>query len=242
MFRFSGGLSERHEYWGQFGDYFGGLLNPIFGLLSFVALLIALVLQSRELHASMKELRASTLALESQHDVLTKQSFENTFFQMLRRVGEIVSEMNSGNLEGRQAFDHVYGNLKSRLTNAGPSADDIRDTYAKFYFAFGPQLGHYYRTLYHVFTLVDSASFSYDEKAVYANIARAQLSDVELSLLFFNGITGEGAVGFKPLMEKYGVLKHLRSDVLAREDHKHAKELYEPTAFYSLSERKKVLE
>lgn len=33
--------------WGQVGDFFGGTLNPIFGFLSVMALLLALVIQSR---------------------------------------------------------------------------------------------------------------------------------------------------------------------------------------------------
>ena len=238
VLNFSGGLSEEHDAWGQFGDYFGGLLNPIFGLLSFVALLLALVLQSRELHASMQELRASTDALESQHEALKRQSFENTFFQMLRRVGEIIGEMSHGNLAGRKALDLVYQSLHGRLRNAVENGEDIGEAYENFYEDFGNQLGHYFRSLYHVFTLIDRAALSYDEKAVYANIARAQLSDVELVLLFYNGITGEGAKGFKPLIERYGLLKHVRRRMLLDEKHKLDSEFYPETAFFSLSERK----
>ena len=35
--------------WGQFGDYIGGLLNPIFGFSSLLALLYTIRIQSKEL-------------------------------------------------------------------------------------------------------------------------------------------------------------------------------------------------
>src|SRR5687768_530089 len=35
--------------WGQLGDYVGGLLNPVFGFLGFLALLLTLWFQSKEL-------------------------------------------------------------------------------------------------------------------------------------------------------------------------------------------------
>jgi uncharacterized membrane protein len=52
--------------WGQFGDFFGGTLNPIFGFLSVIALLAALVIQGRELRISSQELKNSALALDKQ--------------------------------------------------------------------------------------------------------------------------------------------------------------------------------
>jgi len=88
-----------------------------------------------------------------------------------------------------------------------------------------------------VFTFIDKAPYNYKDRVVYANIARAQLSDVELALLFYNGTTGEGAKGFKPLIEKYGLLKHVRADILAYEIDRDNPEFYSPTAFMSADER-----
>ena len=237
VFNFYGPLSDQHERWGQFGDYIGGLLNPVFGLLSFGALLIALVLQSKELHASTHELHASAQALDAQHVVLTKQSFENTYFQLLRRVGEIISEMTYGGITGRPVLAQLCSNLRSRLVNSGGAENDVKTIYRDFYNDQSAVLGHYFRTLYHVFTFVDHAPFGNKEKIVYANIARAQLSGAELFLLFYNGTTGEGAEGFKPLIERYGILKHIMAEALPYAEHRDNSALYSPTAFMSADER-----
>lgn len=42
--------------WGQYGDYIGGLLNPIFSSLAFSALVITIVLQGRQIESSEKQL------------------------------------------------------------------------------------------------------------------------------------------------------------------------------------------
>lgn len=50
------GLSKDQEVWAQFGDYFGGVLNPVFAFLAFIALLITINLQNKALSQSKKEL------------------------------------------------------------------------------------------------------------------------------------------------------------------------------------------
>lgn len=95
------------ESWGQLGDYVGGILNPIFGFLSVLGLLIALVLQTTELKlsreallVSQKELELSRAeqakaseALASQNKSILKQSFEQTFFAWLGTYREILREI-----------------------------------------------------------------------------------------------------------------------------------------------------
>jgi hypothetical protein len=52
--------SAKQEVWGQFGDYFGGVLNPVFALLAFLGLLWSISTQERESRAAAKELSEQT--------------------------------------------------------------------------------------------------------------------------------------------------------------------------------------
>jgi hypothetical protein len=83
FWKFSDVLAEKQDVWGQFGDYVGGILNPLFSLTALFALLYTIKLQSKELHESTEQLKVSAEALALQNDVLVRQRFENTFFQML---------------------------------------------------------------------------------------------------------------------------------------------------------------
>ncbi|MGB7650369.1 MAG: putative phage abortive infection protein [Gallionella sp.] len=77
--------------WGQFGDFFGGTLNPIFGFLSVMALLAALVIQGRELRISSQELKNSALALDKQNKAIAHQSFEQTFFSWVKNYQDMLA-------------------------------------------------------------------------------------------------------------------------------------------------------
>jgi uncharacterized membrane protein len=48
-------LSPNPDHWGVFGDYVGGLLNPIFSFLAFVGVLLTVVLQARQLDAAREQ-------------------------------------------------------------------------------------------------------------------------------------------------------------------------------------------
>jgi hypothetical protein len=111
--QFPGKLIGDHEKWGQFGDYLGGVLNPFFGFFGFICLLYTIKLQKQELKQTTKELAKSAKALELQNKSLAQQNFENTFFQLLRRHGELVSEVSTNNHIGRHAFHALYEKLKS---------------------------------------------------------------------------------------------------------------------------------
>ncbi len=88
------------EDWGQVGDYFGGMLNPVFGFLTILALVITLIQQSRELKLSREELelsrtelRNSAEALRGQNKAIDRQSFEQTFFAWLNTYRELLASI-----------------------------------------------------------------------------------------------------------------------------------------------------
>jgi uncharacterized membrane protein len=115
------GQSLEHEYsnWGNFGSYLGGVLGPVFSFLSMLALLVALVLQTRELRLSREslvlsreELRLSreeqaksAEALAAQNISIQRQGFEQTFFTWLTTYREVLGEVQGPNKSvGRNAL------------------------------------------------------------------------------------------------------------------------------------------
>lgn len=59
---FNGGLSQDTEIWGQFGDYFGGVLGPVISLLALIAFLVTIYQGKR----TLKELQKTTAIQEKQ--------------------------------------------------------------------------------------------------------------------------------------------------------------------------------
>ncbi len=54
--------SSEPEQWGQMGDFFGGMLNPILAFASFIALLYTIRIQSEELRLTRDEFKKSIAA------------------------------------------------------------------------------------------------------------------------------------------------------------------------------------
>ena len=79
-------------------------------------------------------------------------------------------------------------------------------------------LDHYFRHLYRMVKFVDETKLlpdNFDERYQYTSMIRATLSRYELVWLFYNGLSENGVEKFKPLIEKYALLRGLRLDMLA---------------------------
>ena len=59
-------LSDKNEVWGTFGDYFGGILNPVIAAFAFYLIAKTYELQKRELEETRKLLKISTDAQNNQ--------------------------------------------------------------------------------------------------------------------------------------------------------------------------------
>jgi hypothetical protein len=105
---------DRNE-WGVFGDFLGGALNPLLGFASFIALLITIFYQSKELKASTKELKNSAIALAKQNKAIELQSFEQTFFSWLQSYQELIKSVedevfyHEENPNARSSFEKMIG-------------------------------------------------------------------------------------------------------------------------------------
>lgn len=80
---FDGGLSEKREVWGQFGDFLGGTLNPILGFLTILILISTLKIQRMELKDAREAIKENSRLISSQLHTARQQSLELTFFRLL---------------------------------------------------------------------------------------------------------------------------------------------------------------
>lgn len=72
-------LSEDPAVWGQYGDYIGGLLNPIFSSLAFSGLVVTIILQARQIdegkhNAELEEMQRVQSTVAARIDQLLTSS------------------------------------------------------------------------------------------------------------------------------------------------------------------------
>ena len=85
--KFDPKLSPNNSDWGTFGDYLGGTLNPIFGLVSTLGLLYTIALQQQQIDRDRQQ--------------TTEDKFDDTFFKLLellnqceQKIGDVQSIVN----------------------------------------------------------------------------------------------------------------------------------------------------
>lgn len=191
--------------WGAFGDFVSGIAGTALAGATLVAVALTLSLQARELDASRRVLR-------DQARTLNKQTFEATFFQLLQRFTTISAPLHEKSTFDffrtavvRQFVDSHRPNRREDLLGA------FQNAYAETYGDYEDSMAVYFRTLFHLIKVVEKASISPQDKADYISLIRAQLSTHELVVLFFNTAgSAEGRDGLRPLVEKYGMLKHMK--------------------------------
>lgn len=106
------------EQLGVTGDYFGGILNPIFVFLSLLAILSTLKLQSNELELTREELKnnldvqkKSERHFAEQSRILQIQQFENTFFSLLTQTNNTIKEyINKHTIEEKSSHSSLFKN------------------------------------------------------------------------------------------------------------------------------------
>ncbi|MGB5983085.1 MAG: putative phage abortive infection protein [Nonlabens sp.] len=105
------------------------------------------------------------------------------------------------------------------------------EIYSNIYDRWNTDFGHYFRNLYRIVKFVDETTFltkldfevkkneeellflNFKIRYQYVSMLRSQLSDYELDWLFYNCLSSLGKTKFKPLVEKYGLLKNLNKKI-----------------------------
>lgn len=190
---------------GQFGDMFGSV-NALFSGLAFAGIIITILLQGEELREQRNELRLTRKEFKLQNQTLSLQRFENTFFALLQSQNEIVKLIEKNRENGRNALKVFYALFLDNAKNSTSFKEVIR-AYLKMYKTNEVSLSHYFRNLYHIILFIDESTI--ETKYKYIRFIRATLSSNELTLLFYNCLSDNGAAKFKPLIEKYKLLKNM---------------------------------
>ena len=226
---------------GQFGDKFGAV-NALFSGLAFAGLIFTIILQKKELALQREELtqtrdelKGQKEQLEEQNKTLKIQRFENTFFNMLSQFQEVVSGITytedfgqkTKEYKGRElfyeGFEHIEVKIKAESSfteNASFASmrDCIKNEGLEGYASvvMPTYFDHYFRLLYRILKFVDITDLikNEEEKYEYTSMIRAILSRYELVWLYYNGLSVYGNQKLKPLIEKFSMLKNLRTELL----------------------------
>lgn len=210
---------------GTFGDS-AGLLNALFSSLAFGGVILTIIWQVSENSRQRKD----------EHRI----QFENVFFNMTGTLEEIVSELKveyekapslsatmrssawgvgtpaaapapkaadeHEYITGRAVFKYLYEDKPLPLMKV-IEKEGIEGFEREMYGV----LDNYFRYLYRILKYIDESKLiNAQEKYEYAGLLRAHLSYMELIMVYYNCLSEYGCEKFKPLVERYHLLKNIR--------------------------------
>ena len=242
MLRFFAVFCRIERICSVFSSLFGGnhpLLTNGFGRLNWVDMLRFfqndLKLQREELALNRKEMEEQTAEFEKQNETLRIQRFENTFFNMLSQFQEVVNSLSLTYYRGTKSFEVSGREVFKAAFELAPVNVEIPNQNSSGQFYYGmlnvikaeklvgyckadipTNFDHYFRLLYRILKFVRNTPLvtSFDDEYEYTSMLRAMLSRYELVWLYYNGLSEYGVDKFKPLIERYAMLKNLREDML----------------------------
>lgn len=183
------------------------IVSTLFSALAFAFVIVALLMQQKELKEQQEQIRL--------------QLFEHSFFEMLKLHHEMVFSYRAWvaklqkDLYGRDALRMVRQLLQEKAPWRA-AGELSQEGYDQWFcgVALSPScyLGHYLRNLCALIGFVEASGLDEVRASRYAGILKAQLSDDELALVFFDGLTSHGQNKMKPLAEKYGFFEDLMPD------------------------------
>jgi hypothetical protein len=201
---------------GQWGDTFGGL-NALFTALGFIAVLITIRQQQKQIEWTLADLH--------------RQRFEALFFDLLGLLREARDEVrfrpsvqyrrarkrssDKETVQGQAAFRSAiyevrYWLRKAKVTPLTSNALTLAPIYrSHVHIRYESTLSPYFRLLYTILRRISSdPGLSTEEKARYGNIVRSQLTSFELGLVGLNALMAE-ANDFNRYVVEFRLLKYL---------------------------------
>jgi hypothetical protein len=231
-------LNELGDFLGGTVASMWSLAGLFFIYVAFLGQQKQMLLQNLEIKISRLELKATRAELEGQKEQMIiqnqtsiQQAFENTFFSLLQSQREIIKSLSghvyvpSGELhgrdyhsEGKEYIDNVVKvinyyifRMKFNIETVDKEAHEkfVLEQYELIVKNKQSELGHYFRHLYHIIKYIDKSEVVDKEK--YIDLVQAQMSDEELVITFYNGLSKYGVKNFYPLLDKYSFLENIQN-------------------------------
>lgn len=223
---------------GPIGDTIGGTMGPFVAIAAAILTFLAFWVQFK--------------ANEQQRKDIALERFESNLFELIHIQQDITNNLifvekkdneNIVQARGRDVFQYVYENYNFGLNGVYGNNNPIIGVKTLMNFQDVSRytdlkelgcLDHYFRHLYRVFKYInDSDIIDEKNKYKYSCMVRANLSQYELIMLFYNCLSSNGIERFKPLIETYAIFNNIRVELLAKQEHK---DLYEDKAYQRLNE------
>jgi hypothetical protein len=251
---------QQYADWGNVGSYLQGTVASLWALAGVFLFVLAYLGQQRELRLQRAQLAAQEKQLKDQLETMKKQSFEDSFFQLLNLQRELQAQVkvvtlvrndnglgvNPKTVHGKDCFQFIRNDMKDNYDNRtmsprfmaeqlGNEPQPLPPEKERAIMAYTTIFSAKQQQLAHYFRNLYHifkfvAESDMPDKRRYASLVRAQLSAYELAVLFYNCVSPYGK-GFEKYVEQFGLMEHLDHQLLLNPSHADNKEFYAEGAY-----------
>lgn len=235
-----------NSYYGNIGDWFGGIAGPLLSFSSFIIVYVALRLQSKE----SNEQKAESLI---QQNLASIKRFEESFFYLFAQLNLTINQLwtrytktvervekdeNGGTVtikdintlesKGRRVFSNVLNRLRDttdEINEKSLKVDaliKVKKAYSIVYDIEEANLGLYFKSLQQILVYVEKTEFiPGKDKPFYINIIKNNISDIEKIILYYhiNSNPNSEYDQLTELSSKYGLTNNLKKRLLLLNEH-----------------------
>ncbi|WP_125717399.1 putative phage abortive infection protein [Pseudoalteromonas rubra] len=224
-------LSSDVGHWGNFGDFFGGILNPLLAFFAFYWLTRSVAIQQTELSETRKVLGETEKAARAQAITQQNKRFEDSFYSLLNQFNQEKAQLRGIETHGRDPVAKPLTAMVSSVINQNSSANtsEIRDI-VQLARRRSDGSNHVFRILYQIlkFILVhqelNGKTLSFvdaigrpvtESEKFYASIVRSFMDKgftQLLAIICFCDHPNDDFLKYQQLIERYQLLEHMRFD------------------------------
>jgi Putative phage abortive infection protein len=219
------GWSTEPDAWGQFGDFIGGVLNPLVSLAALFALVVSVRMQRSELNDTRAELIEARKVATEQSKTADQQRREQRFFDLLNLYQRTVDSVGWSETRGKSAisnwrynFDRIPNlhTIHTFLQKGFIETVSIEKLNTSWNSAeISDYLGPYFRVIHQI--LLQANDLLGADAQRYIKILRAQFNSDELTLLTLNLWLNPEGKTILPYATEFGLLKYLPEGNLKNE-------------------------
>lgn len=114
-------LSRNGAHWGTFGDFVGGILNPIVALCAFYWLTQSVLIQKTELSTTQ------TILAETEK-TQRYQRFENSFFSLLEQMNSVFIQLDTPDMSRTSTTNNCQVANRSKLSKLHREVFNVNST------------------------------------------------------------------------------------------------------------------
>lgn len=218
-----------HCSWGNFGDFFGGILVPILTAISIYLLVKTLKAQ----------VQSNTLVSDSDNLVQFNEMFKLLLDEYHLTIKDYKYTNEGTEYGGKEALKK-YMDEMIRKSNSVSSLKERHENaineFEKFYAENLPIASLQFRLLYRLLNLLEDSNIHDNRKYEVGKIIRSQLSEQEMFFLRYNAFSRYGTDKLKELINKYNILKHLHP-LSTMEFSKYTNEISDKTEIYIINDK-----